>query len=203
MRDTTRARVGLRASRQRRHLKLARKSSAGRVNGLELDFEPGLPNQSDELRAPPILASQRPRRGARDGSGIGVTPTERDVALMYMQQSGKASKMLFEVRMGMIDRGADVSLISQFPTEQEILFAPLTGLEVASVPRVEGDVIVVELRLSCNLHEYAAVGLNPMSSYLRACTCAIHVFGLRVGAASRLRRSSARCRRGTRRWCRT
>ena len=80
MRDTTRARVGLRASRQRRHLKLARKSSAGRVNGLELDFEPGLPNQSDELRAPPILASQRPRRGARDGSGIGVTPTERDVA---------------------------------------------------------------------------------------------------------------------------
>ena len=60
--DTTRARVGLRASRQRRHLKLARKSSAGRVNGLELDFEPGLPNQSDELRAPPILASQRPRR---------------------------------------------------------------------------------------------------------------------------------------------
>jgi hypothetical protein len=45
----------------------------------------------------------------------------------------------------------DVSLLSQFSGEKEILFAPLTGLEVASVPRVEGDVVVVELRLSCNL----------------------------------------------------
>ena len=61
--------------------------------------------------------------------------------------------MLFEVQMGMIDRGADVSLLSQFPSEQEILFAPLTGLEVASVPRVEDGVIVVSLRLSCNLHD--------------------------------------------------
>ena len=86
-------------------------------------------------------------------SGQMSTSTERDVALMYMKQSGKAAKMVFEIRMGMIDRGADVSLLSQFPGEKEILFAPLTGLEVASVPRVEGDVIVVELRLSCNLHE--------------------------------------------------
>jgi hypothetical protein len=88
--------------------------------------------------------------------GFMSTTTEREVALKYMQQSGKAAKMVFEIRMGMIDRGADVSLLSQFPGEKEILFAPLTGLEVASVPRVEGDVIVVELRLSCNLHECAA-----------------------------------------------
>lgn len=72
---------------------------------------------------------------------------------MYMRQSDKAAKMVFEIRMGMIDRGADVSLLSQFPGEKEFLFAPLTGLEVASVPRVEGDVVVVELRLSCNLHD--------------------------------------------------
>ena len=89
-------------------------------------------------------------------SGQMSTTTEREVAMMYMQQSGKEAKMVFEIRMGMIDRGADVSLLSQFPAEKEILFAPLTGLEVASVPRVEGDVIVVELRLSCNLHECAA-----------------------------------------------
>ena len=35
-----------------------------------------------------------------------ATTTDRDVALMYMQQSGKAAKMIFEIRMGMIDRGA-------------------------------------------------------------------------------------------------
>ena len=86
--------------------------------------------------------------------GFMSTTTSREVALMYMQQSGKAAKMVFEIRMGMIDRGADVSLLSQFPGEKEILFAPLTGLEVVSVPRVEeGDIIVVELRLSCNLHD--------------------------------------------------
>ena len=85
--------------------------------------------------------------------GFMSTTTDRDVALGYMRQSGKEAKMLFEIRMGMIDRGADVSLLSQFPAEKEILFAPLTGLEVASVPRVEDGVIVVELRLSCNLHD--------------------------------------------------
>jgi len=36
--------------------------------------------------------------------------------------------------------------------EKEILFAPLTGLEPQSV-RVENGVLVVELRLSCNLHD--------------------------------------------------
>ena len=81
------------------------------------------------------------------------TTTNRDIALGYMRQSGKEAKMLFEIRMGMIDRGADVSMLSQFPGEKEILFSPLTGLEVAGVPRVEDGVIVVELRLSCNLHD--------------------------------------------------
>eukprot|EP00966_Prymnesium_polylepis_P276255 6381995-Prymnesium_polylepis.1 len=55
--------------------------------------------------------------------------------------------------MGMIDRGADVSCLSQFPAEREILFAPLTGLEVSAVPRDEEGVLVIELRLSCNLHD--------------------------------------------------
>ena len=57
----------------------------------------------------------------------------------------------------MIDRGADISTLSQFAGEKEILFAPLTGLEVVSAPRavvIDGvDVLIVELRLSCNLHD--------------------------------------------------
>ena len=42
---------------------------------------------------------------------------------------------------------------SQFPAEEEVLFAPLTGLEVVGQPKVEGNTMVVELRLNCNLHD--------------------------------------------------
>jgi hypothetical protein len=55
--------------------------------------------------------------------------------------------------MGMVDRGAAVQWLSQFPGEAEILFAPLVGLEVVGNPGVEGTTIVVELRLNCNLHD--------------------------------------------------
>lgn len=52
--------------------------------------------------------------------------------------------------MGMIDRGASLDWLSQYPAEGEILFAPLTGLELKST-RVMGSVLVVEMRLSVNL----------------------------------------------------
>ena len=38
--------------------------------------------------------------------GFMSTTTKRSVAIGYMEQTGKVAKMLFEVRMGMIDRGA-------------------------------------------------------------------------------------------------
>ena len=63
------------------------------------------------------------------------TTTRREVALGYMAQPGAAaSGMLLAIRMGMVDRGADVHFLSQFPNEEEILFAPLTGLEVVAPP---------------------------------------------------------------------
>ena len=38
----------------------------------------------------------------------------------YMRDS-----IVFEAEQGMIDRGADLQLLSQYPHEREILFAPL------------------------------------------------------------------------------
>ena len=61
--------------------------------------------------------------------------------------------MIFEIQMGMVDRGASIQWCSQFPKEVEILFAPLTGLEVVGTPRVEKKTLVVELRLNTNLHD--------------------------------------------------
>ena len=68
--------------------------------------------------------------------------------------------------VGMIDRGAELGWISQYPHEAECLFAPLTGIEVQST-RVDNSILVVEARLSVNLNALTieqvrrAVGTGP------------------------------------------
>ena len=52
--------------------------------------------------------------------------------------------------MGMVDRGADLKRLSQYPHEEEVLFNPLTGLEVQST-FIEGRVLVVRVKVSVNL----------------------------------------------------
>lgn len=76
------------------------------------------------------------------------TTTDRAVAMSYAG-CGEAG-IVFEIQMGMVDRGADIAWLSQYPHEREILFAPLSGLEVQS-SRVDGSVVVLEMRLSVNL----------------------------------------------------
>ncbi len=74
---------------------------------------------------------------------------DRNVALTYARSHGKAP-MLLELSMGMIDRGAQLSWLSQYPGEREVLFAPLCGLEMLDT-RVEAGVLVASLRISINL----------------------------------------------------
>lgn len=50
----------------------------------------------------------------------------------------------------MVDRGCELSWISQYPHERECLFAPLTGFELLRT-RVHNGVMVAEVRLSVNL----------------------------------------------------
>ena len=91
--------------------------------------------------------------GVRGGveSGFMSTTTSRDVALSYAGGggAGKVATVL-EIQTGMVDRGASLEWISQYPGEAEILFAPLAGLEVVST-RVEGSVLIVEVRVAVNL----------------------------------------------------
>eukprot|EP00962_Isochrysis_galbana_P052901 scaffold24379_cov122-Isochrysis_galbana.AAC.1 len=75
------------------------------------------------------------------------TTTDRSVAMGYAE--GEAG-LLFEMQMGMVDRGADLAWLSQYPHEKEVLFGPLSGLEVQSI-RVEGSVQIVRMQLSINL----------------------------------------------------
>jgi len=94
--------------------------------------------------------------GACGGTELGFmsTTTRRSVARDYARASdgGAApASVVFRLREGAIDRGADVSWLSQFPRESEVLFPPLTHLEVVGAPRTEGSAIVMDLRPNVNL----------------------------------------------------
>ena len=81
------------------------------------------------------------------------TTTDLDVARQYagFEAAGEPkASIVLSIQMGMIDRGADLSWLSQYPHEREIVFAPLTGVEVQSM-RVDGEVLSVDMRLSINL----------------------------------------------------
>ena len=51
--------------------------------------------------------------------GFMSTSTKRDVAIKYAKD-GKGNSMLYEIQMGMIDRGADLSWLSQYEHEEEM-----------------------------------------------------------------------------------
>ena len=57
---------------------------------------------------------------------------------------------IFEMQMGMVDRGADLTWLSQYPHEREVLLPPLTGIEALGTD-VEGSMLVIHSRLSLNL----------------------------------------------------
>ena len=82
------------------------------------------------------------------------TTTERRVAMGYAAGNGERMGIVLEIRQGMVNRGADISWLSQcgchcpsctsarpathappphdhrYPHERETLFGPLTGIEV-------------------------------------------------------------------------
>ena len=78
------------------------------------------------------------------------TTMARQVAMGYASNSSRPGLVL-QIQMGMVDRGADISWLSQYPHEKEILYGPLTGIEVQST-RIDGAVVVIEARLSVNLN---------------------------------------------------
>jgi hypothetical protein len=79
--------------------------------------------------------------------GFSSTTTDKDQALLFAQ--GREST-IFEMQMGMVDRGADLTWLSQYPHEQEVLLPPLTGIEALNL-EVDGTMLVIHSRLSLNL----------------------------------------------------
>ena len=86
--------------------------------------------------------------------GFMSTTPDRKVAIMYAGKTGQL-RTVFEIDVGQIDRGASISWLSQYPHEDEFLMPPLSNLEVVSKPKLEktvdGDIVVVKLRININL----------------------------------------------------
>eukprot|EP00966_Prymnesium_polylepis_P314665 7270946-Prymnesium_polylepis.1 len=79
------------------------------------------------------------------------TTLNREVAMGYAAGDGARMGIVIEVQQGMINRGADISWLSQYSHEREILFGPLTAIE-AQRTRVEGSIAVIESAFSINLN---------------------------------------------------
>ncbi|CAK0880935.1 unnamed protein product [Prorocentrum cordatum] len=82
--------------------------------------------------------------GVRGGIEYGFLSCSRDleVAKQYVQHGSALAATIFEIQTGMIDRGADLSPLSQYPHEREICFPPLTGMEVLG-SRIEGSILYI------------------------------------------------------------
>lgn len=88
--------------------------------------------------------------------GFMSTTSNKNVALMFAKDGDKmTASTLVVAEMGMIDRGASLDWLSQYPHEQEILLPPLTCMEVKSISDFEDDgefeIRQVNVRLNCNL----------------------------------------------------
>ena len=96
--------------------------------------------------APPDAFLTADEFGVKGGVEFGFMSStlEAKVARHYADRPGKMG-LVFEIQQGMVSRGADISPFSQYPHEKEVLFPPLTGLEVES-NRVEGEKIVLQVR---------------------------------------------------------
>ena len=81
------------------------------------------------------------------------TTPERSVAEQYSQDG---FGIIVEIEQGMIDRGAEIAWLSQYPHETEILFAPLAALAMTETridthPLNGQHIIVCKMRVSINL----------------------------------------------------
>ncbi|KOO33679.1 ankyrin repeat protein [Chrysochromulina tobinii] len=79
------------------------------------------------------------------------TTTDREQALVYSGGGDDSvASTIFEMQMGMVDRGADLTWLSQYPHEREVLLPPLTGIEALGTD-VQGSTLLIHSRLSLNL----------------------------------------------------
>lgn len=92
------------------------------------------------------------------------TTTRKKEAMAYARRA--PGMILFEIQQGFVARGASISWLSQYPNEEEILFPPLTALEVCGT-KVEGAVLIVQLRPSMKAPDTLKTGAKDIEEMER------------------------------------
>ena len=106
----------------------------------------------DNAGAPPTAAAgasshrdvafwQEGADGVAGGVEFGFMSTTHQRAEASEYAQGHAATLL-EMEQGLVDRGADLSWLSQYPHEKEVLFPPLTGLQALG-SHVDGKLLGV------------------------------------------------------------
>ena len=79
------------------------------------------------------------------------TTRQKEVAVGYAGGlHSKETPMVFKMEQGMVNRGAEISWLSFYPFEEEVLFSPLTCIELRAAS-TQGNAIVLDMNLSINL----------------------------------------------------
>merc|ERR1719189_3197962 len=105
----------------------------------------------------------------RGGFEIGFMSTTLDKAAAFLVAEKEAEgesgdelskSCVFEVQLGLMDQGAELSWLSQYPHEEEVCMGALTGLEIMKT-RVHASTLVMEARPNRNL---TAVSIEQVMS---------------------------------------
>jgi WD40 repeat protein len=94
--------------------------------------------------------------GVRSGVEYGFMSTsmDRSVAEKYSNERDSSTdkpSLIMEMEMGMVNRGAFLGWLSQYPDESEILLPPLTGLEVTDFKTDDAGRLVYTMQLNINM----------------------------------------------------
>jgi len=88
------------------------------------------------LSPPECFVNETPG-GGRGGVEFGFLSTTTDLDTAVTYASAGERPMIFEIDFGMVDHGADISWISYFQSEAEVLLPPLCMLQVNGAARYE------------------------------------------------------------------
>jgi len=93
--------------------------------------------------------------GVSGGVELGMLSTSQDMNVA-IQYAGKGMlPTVFEISCGAVDRGASLNVLSQYPGEEEMLYPPLSYLELIKQPQIrvlEGKAVrVLPLKINSNM----------------------------------------------------